>query len=218
MRVKICGIAQAEQARAIAQLGATALGFICVEASPRYVSPVQIRTIVDTVVADEARAIPVTFVGVFANAPLPVIESTVAIAGLSAIQLHGSESPDFCQQLRTALPNVEIIKALRVKTPESLQQIAAYEDIVDGFLLDAYHPDQLGGTGKTLDWPSLQTFRPGQPWFLAGGLNPDNILSALDQTHPDGIDLSSGLERSPGDKNLSKVQQLFATLQHAGLV
>ncbi|MEO0828079.1 MAG: phosphoribosylanthranilate isomerase [Cyanobacteria bacterium J06639_16] len=218
MRVKICGIAQAEQARAIAQLGATALGFICVEASPRYISPVQIRTIVDTVVADGARTIPVTFVGVFADAPLSVIKSTAAIAGLSAIQLHGSESPDFCQQLRAALPNLEIIKAFRVKTPESLRQIAAYADIVDGFLLDAYHPDQLGGTGKTLDWASLQTFQPGQPWFLAGGLNSDNILSALNQTHPDGIDLSSGLEHSPGDKDLSKVQQLFATLQDAELV
>lgn len=225
LRVKICGITQAEQAHAIIQLGAHALGFICVEASPRYVSPEQIRTIVDavgtqsvgpkTVTANSTQTAAIALVGVFADASLSTIQSTAAIAGLNAAQLHGSESPDFCQQLRESLPNLKVTKAFRIKTPETLKQVAVYEDKVDGFLLDAYQPNQLGGTGKTLDWTDLKTFRPRKPWFLAGGLTPNNVLTALGETHPDGIDLSSGVERSPGDKDLSKVQQLFSTLQAA---
>jgi phosphoribosylanthranilate isomerase len=84
---------------------------------------------------------------------------------------------------------------------------------VNTLLLDAYHPQQLGGTGKTLDWNMLQQFSPNCPWFLAGGLTPDNIVEALNQVKPSGIDLSSGVERAPGDKDLDKVAQLFARLQ-----
>ncbi|MGL5033697.1 MAG: phosphoribosylanthranilate isomerase, partial [Microcystaceae cyanobacterium] len=83
----------------------------------------------------------------------------------------------------------------------------------DGLLLDAYHPQQLGGTGQTLPWESLQKFSPAIPWLLAGGLNPDNIETALDLLKPDGIDLSSGVERSPMDKDINKVQELVKILQ-----
>jgi phosphoribosylanthranilate isomerase len=85
--------------------------------------------------------------------------------------------------------------------------------VVDTLLLDAYHPGQLGGTGQPLDWAALQQFSPLCPWFLAGGLTPDNILDALKQVNPTGIDLSSGVERSPGDKDLTKVARLFEQLQ-----
>ena len=211
MRVKICGITKPDQGQAIAQLGATALGFICVQASPRYVTPVQIRAVV------ELLGVSVDRIGVFANAAIEEIGQIVDDAGLSAAQLHGSESPDFCKQLRQSLPGVEIIKALRVRTPECLNQAAIYASSVDTLLLDAYHPQLLGGTGKTLDWGTLQPFRPSCPWFLAGGLTPDNILDALSRLQPSGIDLSSGVERSPGNKDLDKVAQLFErvrSLQH----
>jgi phosphoribosylanthranilate isomerase len=211
MRVKICGITKPDQGQAIAQLGATALGFICVQASPRYVTPVQIRAVV------ESLRVSVDRIGVFADAAIEEINQIVADAGLSAAQLHGSESPDFCQQLRQSLPGVEIIKALRVRTPECLHQATIYTNCVDTLLLDAYHPQLLGGTGKTLDWGTLQQFRPSCPWFLAGGLTPDNILDALSRLQPSGIDLSSGVERSPGNKDLDKVALLFErlpSLQH----
>jgi phosphoribosylanthranilate isomerase len=83
---------------------------------------------------------------------------------------------------------------------------------VDTLLLDAYHPQLLGGTGKTLNWETLQNFCPSIPWFLAGGLTPENVLDALSQLQPSGIDLSSGVERAPGDKDLDKVAQLFEQL------
>lgn len=203
MRVKICGITKPEQGQAIAQLGATALGFICVQASPRYVAPKQIRLIVEPLMAKVDR------IGVFANATLADIIQIVAEAGLSAVQLHGSESLEFCERLRESLPAVEILKALRVRTPTCLTQAATYTRCVDTLLLDAYHPHLLGGTGKTLDWVMLQQFRPPCPWLLAGGLTPDNVLVALSELQPSGIDLSSGVERSPGDKDLDKVAQLF---------
>jgi phosphoribosylanthranilate isomerase len=211
MRVKICGITQAEQGRAIAQLGATALGFICVPTSPRYVNTRQLQALVAPLPPDVDR------IGVFANADIAEIGAIATAAALTSVQLHGKESPEFCQQLRDQLPNLEILKAFKIRTPESLTAVEVYGDCVDTFLLDAYHPQLLGGTGQTLDWQSLKTFKPSRPWLLAGGLTPDNITEALALVHPDGIDLSSGVERSPGDKDLTKVARLFEQLSRRQL-
>jgi phosphoribosylanthranilate isomerase len=218
LRVKICGITRPEQGRAIAIMGAAALGFICVPESPRYVTPEQIRAIVTELplVPDTLQPI-CSCIGVFVNSSLDVIEQTVAIGQLTGIQLHGDESPEFCQQVRERCSGVEIIKALRIKSSSALHQAMLYQHWVDTLLLDAYHPSLAGGTGQTLDWASLQQFRPTCSWLLAGGLTPDNVLLALQQVHPDGIDLSSGVEFSPGNKNLEEVARLFAVLGHCGL-
>ncbi len=203
MRIKICGIRNPQQGKAIAQFGATALGFICVSASPRFVTVEQIREIVEQIPTKTDK------IGVFANTSIAEITDTVNNAGLTGVQLHGDESPEFCQQLRQVLPSVEIIKALRIRNVDDINNVNIYGDFIDTFLLDAYHPQQLGGTGKTLDWNLLEQFEPSRPWFLAGGLTPDNITEALSQIHPSGIDLSSGVERAPGDKDLDKVAKLF---------
>lgn len=211
VQVKICGIKSVEQGRAIAELGATALGYICVQKSPRYIAAEAIAPIITAV---HAIAPKVEHFGVFANAPLADIILTTQTAGLTVLQLHGDETPATCQLLRDALkhaerPKVKLVKAVRVRAAEDLETARSYEPYVDMLLLDAYHPDQLGGTGKTLDWPTLKAFSPNRPWFLAGGLTPYNIQTALSQLSPNGIDLSSGVERSPGDKDLDKVRQLF---------
>ena len=216
MRVKICGITRPEQGRAIAQLGATALGFICAPQSPRYVTPNQIRSVVEKLSEYDQSDHGVDRVGVFVNADLKTIEETVAIARLNMVQLHGGESPEYCQAIRQMLPSIEIIKTFRLKTAADFEQIQPYQNWVDAFLLDAYHPQQWGGTGQTLNWRLLQNFQPGLPWFLAGGLNPHNILDALSQLSPDGVDLSSGVEKSPGDKELEKVALLFERLRQRG--
>ncbi len=215
LQVKICGITKVEQGVAIAQLGATALGYICVSKSPRYITAKNIAPITS---ATKVLNPDIDHFGVFANAPLSEILTTVSIAGLNVIQLHGDETPATCQLLRDALahanlPKVKIVKAIRVRTPEDLQTALSYEPYIDTLLLDAYHPDQLGGTGETLNWQTLQAFAPSRPWFLAGGINPNNVLTALTQLSPNGIDLSSGVERSPGDKDLAKVDQLFEQLK-----
>ena len=206
MRIKICGITKPEQGRAIANLGATALGFICTSQSSRYVAPDRIQKIAEHLPPHIHR------IGVFVNATSEEINTIVRETGLTGVQLHGDESPEFCQQLRSLLPDIEIIKAFRIKNAQSLLVLNDYGDRVDTFLLDAYHPQSFGGTGIALDWKALEQFRPVRPWLLAGGLTSDNIVNALQQLNPNGIDLSSGVERSPGDKDLEKVTRLFEKL------
>lgn len=206
MRIKICGITKIEQGRSIAASGATDLGFICVPRSPRYLALERLQPIVgdlNTVV---------NTVGVFADISVMEICEIVSQTNFGTVQLHGMESVRFCQELRQALPTTEIIKAWRVRSSQDLELIQTYAAVVDSLLLDAYHPDALGGTGQTLDWEQLQSFQPSIPWLLAGGLNPENIRTALSQLNPDGIDLSSGVEISPGNKNLESIDRLFLEL------
>jgi phosphoribosylanthranilate isomerase len=177
-----------------------------VPASPRYVTPLQIQAVTQVLPESVAR------IGVFMDEDLETIAQVVTIGSLTGIQLHGGESIEFCRELRDRLPQVELIKAFRVRTDWELEMAAAYAPDVDWLLLDAYHPEMGGGTGKTLDWNTLQTFQPSKPWFLAGGLRPDNIRTALGLVHPQGIDLSSGVEISPGNKDLAAVRQLLTQL------
>jgi phosphoribosylanthranilate isomerase len=205
-RIKICGITQIDQGRSIAELGATDLGFICVAASPRYVTLAQLAELVPPLTAHA------NCVGVFADVDIAEILAVQVVAGFGSIQLHGQESLAYCAELKKRLPDREIIKAWRVRSTSDLNKIQAYSAVVDTLLLDAYHPDALGGTGHTLDWQALLDFQPAIPWFLAGGLKPQNIAIALSQLHPQGIDLSSGVEVSPGVKDLDLVQALFTAL------
>ncbi|BDA75394.1 Phosphoribosylanthranilate isomerase [Rivularia sp. IAM M-261] len=206
MRIKICGIRDPLQGQAIAAAGATALGFICVESSPRYVNVEQIKSVVALIPSS------IDKIGVFANAQPTEIAFIANNSALTGVQLHGNESPEFCKQVREILPGIEIIKALRIRNVEDLDNTETFTDYVDTLLLDAYHPQQLGGTGQILDWNILEEFNPGRPWFLAGGLTPDNIASALNKVKPNGIDLSSGVEKAPADKDLDKVTKLFEQL------
>jgi phosphoribosylanthranilate isomerase len=134
MRIKICGITQPDQGRAIATCGATALGFILVPSSPRYVKIQQINAI--------TAAIPdkIDLIGVFADEQPEIIQQIIIKTPLTSVQLHGKESPEYCQKLRQLLPDREIIKALRIKDRESWEKSAIYFNSVDTLLLDAYHP------------------------------------------------------------------------------
>ena len=209
MRVKICGITQSEQGQAIARMGADSIGFICVPRSPRYISPEGIKAIADALPSSTVR------VGVFANHSLTEIADVVERGHLSAVQLHGNESPEFCLELRQQIDSkIEIIKAFRIKSAAYLADTDSYTGCVDTLLLDAYHPQMLGGTGQTIDWQDLAQFKPAIPWLLAGGLTPDNIKDALSRLQPNGIDLSSGVERSPGDKDIDRVAQLFKAIEN----
>ncbi len=212
LRVKICGITDPKQGRSIAALGANSIGFICVQTSPRFVSPEQI--------AEIAAVLPegVDRVGVFMNSSVADVVDIVMRSGLTSVQLHGDETVEFCRELRSSLRDkitdfdIELIKAFRINSAEALEKTKLYTTVVDWLLLDAYHPTMGGGTGLTLDWTMLQAFKSDRPWFLAGGLNPENVPEALRSIAPQGIDLSSGVERSPGDKDLDRVAMLFNNL------
>ncbi len=210
LRVKICGITQANQATAITDLGIRTLGFICVRKSPRWIEPPDIATISQAL---KTHAPATRRIGVFAKADLATIQDTVQVGQLTGVQLHGDESLAFAKQVRAALPKVELIKAVRVRGPEDLAMAETFTQTVDALLLDAYHPTQLGGTGHQIDWAMLREFSPTVPWLLAGGLKPDNVVEALNLLQPGGIDLSSGVEHSPGDKDLARVEKLCHNLR-----
>ncbi len=209
LRVKICGITKIDQAIAITDLGIGTLGFICVRKSPRWIEPEAIGAIAQTL---KTHAPETKRIGVFAKADLPTIQQTVAVGQLTGVQLHGDESLEFAQQVRQALPEVELIKAVRVRDAADLALAETFAATVDALLLDAYHPTQLGGTGHQIDWEMLRQFRPAVSWLLAGGLNPGNVTEALNLLEPGGIDLSSGVEHSPGDKDLALVKKLCHNL------
>ncbi|OYQ65475.1 N-(5'-phosphoribosyl)anthranilate isomerase [Pseudanabaena sp. SR411] len=218
MYIKICGITKLDQAQAIAQMGVEALGFICVSSSPRYISASAIGQITSSLLAAQSEIVAgspkfakLDLIGVFLNASLSEICETVTQAGLNAVQLHGNESPEFCTEMRSHLntinPKIKLIKALRVKDQAGLEQAHLFSNVVDAILLDAYDPHMAGGTGKTLDWQMLRDFRPNCDWWLAGGLSPENVAEAIALVNPHGLDVSSGVERTAGDKDLSKVEQ-----------
>ena len=216
MYIKICGLTKLDQAQAIAQMGANALGFICVPSSPRYISAAAIGQITSKLTNFNLTSFSdrLDLVGVFLNASASEIYETLELGGLNAVQLHGDESPEFCYEMRSHLeqtkPYVKLIKALRVKDQAGLEQAKLFSDAVDVILLDAYDPQMAGGTGKTLDWQMLRDFRPDCLWWLAGGLSPENVAEAIALVSPNGVDVSSGVELSAGDKDLSKVKKLIA--------
>ncbi len=204
--VKICGLTQPDEAQAIAAMGVSALGFIAVPQSPRFVPLTRLAAL--------TRDLPhaVERVGVFQDQPLTEIRAWVQEGHLSTVQLHGQESPQFCAQLAEVLPGVKQIKVFRPQHPSDLDPISAYSQVVDRFLIDAFHPSQGGGTGRTVDQMLLQGISFPLPWVLAGGLQPETIAATLHILHPDGIDLSSGVERAPGLKDLTRVQRLLDEL------
>nr|WP_271252075.1 phosphoribosylanthranilate isomerase [Pseudanabaena sp. Chao 1811] len=217
MYIKICGLTKIDQAQAIAQMGVNAIGFICVSSSPRYITTSAIAQITTSLIPDYPM---LDLIGVFLNASVEEICQTVEQGGLNGVQLHGDESPEFCREVRSHLDqlkpniksNLKLIKALRVKDQTGLEEAQRYSDVVDVILLDAYDPQMAGGTGKTIDWQMLRNFRPHCDWWLAGGLSPENVEQAIALVCPSGLDVSSGVERSAGDKDLSKVQEFMQKL------
>lgn len=168
--VKICGLTQPEQAIAVARQGADAIGFIRAPTSPRYVTLDQLQRMSQGLI-DNGYA-SVERVGVFVDADDPAIAAAIAAGQLTTLQLHGQESPGRCQDLRLRHPEVRLIKALRVRSPAVLHTIPTYEAVVDALLLDAYHPQEFGGTGNTLDWPTLKAFCPPVALDFGGGDSP----------------------------------------------
>lgn len=207
--VKICGLTDPEQATAIAALGAAAIGVIAVPQSPRWLEPPGRAPLFAAV-----RRLNPTCQGVLVVAD-PGDGDLAALGsggGHQVVQLHGQESPERCRQLRQRL-DVQLWKALRIRSPEDLKRAEAYGDAVDALLLDAWAPDQLGGTGQALPIDWLRDFAPPLPWWLAGGLRADRLPAVLAALRPTGLDVSSGVERSPGDKDLQQVAELLQIVE-----
>lgn len=201
MFLKICGITRLSDALHAIEHGAGALGFVFWPQSPRYIAPERAAEIIAALPPD------VDAVGVFVNETVDGIRAIVANTGISAIQLHGDETPDYASALGWPL-----LKAIKV---DQAEQAAGAWPVGTTFLMDAEDPVRRGGTGETVDWQQAAVAARGRRVVLAGGLTPDNVATAIGTVRPYGVDVSSGVEDAPGVKNPDKVARFLASARSA---
>ena len=198
VKVKICGITNANDALTAVESGADALGFMFYEPSPRHVSIRQASEII--------RELPpyILRVGVFVDAAEDTVTRAIGDCGLTLLQFHGRETPEYCTQF-----GLMSMKAFRVRDAESLKALPNYP--TDAWLLDAFVADKLGGTGERFNWElAIEAKKLGRPIFLAGGLTPGNVAEAVKTVQPFAVDVSSGVEASPGKKDPAKVRDFIS--------
>ena len=196
-RIKICGMTEKYDVEKAVAAGVDAIGFIFVKESPRYITPEQARDII--------RKLPpfVDAVGVFVNEEPGVVGEISQYCGLTVLQLHGQEPPEYC-----AMMPRRVVKAFQVNDRLSAEFLQTYNDVVWGFLLDTYHKDRAGGTGETFDWTVIEGLNLQRPLILAGGLDEKNVAAAIKLVHPFCVDVNSGIETAPGKKDGKKIAQL----------
>ena len=196
-RIKVCGITRVQDAALASDLGAWAVGFVFWPGSRRAVSPANARRIVDALAAPA-----VLPVGVFVDATLDEIHATVDAARLDAVQLHGAESASFCAKAKARLPGVSVFKALRTAPGEAVD---AHDFAIacDAVLVDAAPP------AKRANWEAAAALARTAPLILAGGLSAENVGRALAAVDPFALDVSRGVERSPGEKDHSRMRAFF---------
>jgi len=195
--IKICGITSVEDALAAVAAGADALGFNFYKPSPRYVSPQTAREIVAKL------PLSVLTVGVFVNEESPkTVRSIANEAGVTALQLHGDESPNYCRELTN---DRYVIKTFAVVNDLDLEILQDYD--VEAVMLDTKHNALRGGTGRVFDWSIAREVKEAVPkLFLAGGLSPENIGEAIETVRPYAVDACSALEDEPGRKNHERMR------------
>jgi phosphoribosylanthranilate isomerase len=202
LKVKICGITSCDDALHAAACGADALGFVFYAGSPRYVAPEQVRAIVE--------ALPpfVIRVGLFVNETPERMRAVAGECALDALHMHGDEIPADC-----VIPPYRVIKGVRPRHAADLAALAAYP--VAALLVDAAVPGQFGGTGQRADWALAAQLSAAHRVILAGGLTPDNVMAAVRQVRPYGVDVSSGVELEPGRKDPEKVARFIRMAKEA---
>jgi phosphoribosylanthranilate isomerase len=204
MKIKICGLREAENIQAVGKLDPDYMGFIFYPASPRYAANLDV---------DALNSLPATIIktGVFVNENAEEIFRLVNAYHLDAIQLHGIESPEFCEQLKE---RVMVIKAFGLSEHFDFDQLGAYKGKIHQFLFDTAS-EIHGGSGKTFDWPLLNKYHLDIPFFLSGGLSPENLGTARNIKHEQfhGVDLNSKFEIEPGLKDIDKLKKAFEILR-----
>lgn len=203
IRIKICGITNLEDATAAVDAGADALGFIFYEKSPRFVDPEVARIIIEQLPPFVAA------VGVFVDRKRQEVEEIIRFCRLAYAQLHGKESPKYCERLARFAAPCQVIKALRVGKHVQASDISPYNEHVKGFLLDTYQKGVQGGTGQPFDWSLIQSLKLQRDFILAGGLDADNIGKALDAIKPYAVDVNSGVEVAPGQKDHKLIKKFI---------
>ena len=200
IKVKVCGTTSLKDALFAVESGADALGFVFYKKSPRCISQKEVKDIV-------VQLPPfVETVGVFVNEASDKVNRIAEQCRLTAVQLHGDESPAFCRRIKR-----RVIKVFRVLDADSFKGISNYD--VSGFLLDSYNDESRGGTGKVFDWNLALRAKKQGPIILAGGLNPYNVYTAIHRVKPYGVDVCSGVEKSPGVKDFIKIDEFIKSVR-----
>lgn len=202
VKIKICGITNTDDAMAAVDFGADALGFNFYKKSPRYIDPQKAAEIITQL---PPFIVPVA---IFVNEREDRILETLKTACIHGVQLHGDETPEFCQRFGN-----HVIKAFQVKDKESLKHMSHYR--VSAYLLDSYREGLRGGTGETFDWHLAVVAKTFGRIILAGGLNPDNVAEAVKLVQPYGVDVTGGVEREKGIKDHAKLKKFITEVRKA---
>jgi phosphoribosylanthranilate isomerase len=205
-KVKICGLQSVEVLKSFIKFPIDYAGFVFAP-SRRRIEPAEAAGIIKQLPSSTQS------VGVFVNPTLEELDEVLHAAPLNVVQLHGSETPEFCSKVKARF-SVQVWKALSAKgeiNAESL--LSPYIPVVDAFLLDTYDPQAAGGTGVTFPWERIPTYRQvcdrfGIPVFVAGGLNPENVEDLIEKYEPFGVDVSSGVE-TEGVKDINKIERFI---------
>jgi phosphoribosylanthranilate isomerase len=203
IRVKICGITSVADAQLAVDAGADAIGMVFYAPSPRAVTIDQARLIAQSI------GTFVTIVGLFVDAEKTFIDEVLAKVSLHVLQFHGDESHDFCESFQRPY-----LKAIRMRPDLDVEKAIKNYPNASGILLDAYRPGIPGGTGETFDWQRVPK-DSAKPIVLAGGLTPSNVAQAINTTQVYGVDVSGGVESSPGKKDEQKVQTFIHNAKRA---
>lgn len=203
MKIKLCGFTKEESLLSAIKAGVDFIGFVFHEKSPRFL---------DLKAAEKlAKIIPqnVNKVAVVVDADMFYLEEIIAKISPNYIQFHGSETVEFLEKFHQKFPQIKIIKAFKIAQKEDFQQVNVFENIADFFLFDGKNP----GAGLAFDWNILREFKSARAWFLAGGLNINNIEEALEKTGAPMVDISSGIEEIRGEKSIKLINELMQGLK-----
>ena len=201
-KIKICGITNKIDAVNAASLHVDMLGFVFYKKSKRYVGPRLAEDIINELPASIEK------VGLFVDEEKSRVLQIAQDAGLTMLQFHGDETPEYCSNFRD---NYKVIKAFRLKDKNDLKKVNDYD--TDFYLLDNFKTDSIGGTGEPFDWKILKDFEILKPVILAGGLNPGNVGRAIKEIAPLGVDVSTGVETSPGRKDLDLMKKFVENVR-----
>lgn len=209
LKLKVCGMKFAANIAAVASLQPDYLGFIFYEKSPRFISDVS---------AELIKYIPseIKTVGVFVNEDLETVKKKVNLYQLKAVQLHGSESTEYCHELKSTFSSLEVIKAFGVDEDFDFTQLNGYVDMVDYFLFDT-KTKAHGGSGKTFDWKILEDYKYDKPYFLSGGIDLEHAeaISTIKDERLYALDINSRFETEPGVKDVEKIKAFVVKLNTA---
>ena len=201
-RIKICGITNIVDALAAVELGVDMLGFVFYGRSKRCVEVKTVRSIINELPGSILK------VGVFVDEERDKVLDIAADASLNILQFHGDETPEYCAFFKD---DYKVMKAFRIKDGMSLRNVNDY--MADYYLFDTYQKSSAGGTGKSFDWKLLKDFEVLKPFILSGGLTPDNVGRAISELAPYGVDVSSGVESSPGKKDIELIKKFVANVR-----